>query len=99
MMNYIAKSYIQLGISRQVLWRVLSIYKSKETNKTMWTTIFHLFYLMNLSKYRQATLGTRLWTCIFHNYGILGVRRPLRRLKINTDNSVLPIAKNLHSNQ
>src|SRR5579859_3581263 len=99
MMNYIAKSYIQLGISRQVLWKGLSIYKWKDMNETMWMMIFHLYCLMNLSKYRQVTLGTRLWMCIFHNYHILGARRLLQRLKINIDNSVLPIVKNLCSNQ
>src|SRR5438552_11689289 len=95
MMNNIAKSYI----SRQVLWRELSIYKSKEMNETMQMMIFHQFYLMNLSKYRQATLEIRLSIYISHNCGILGMRRQLRRLKFNTDNFVLPIIKNLHSNQ
>src|SRR5213083_1657599 len=94
MMNYIAKFYIQLGISRQVLWRELSTYKSKGTSETMPMTIFHQYCLMNLSKYRQATWATRLWICIFHNCGILGTRRLLWKLNINTDNFVLPIVKN-----
>ena len=33
MMNYIAKFYIQLGISRQVLWRELSTDKSKRNER------------------------------------------------------------------